>query len=282
MSYIPRLKREYKETVISNLRKEFDYNNIMQVPRLEKIVISKGVGAAVNDKKLIDHAIEEITNISGQKAIATMSKKDVASFKLRKGMPIGVKVTLRGERMYEFLDRLVTAALPRVRDFTGIKATGFDGRGNYNLGVIEQIIFPEINIDKINKISGMDITFVTNANSDKEALSLLRELGLPFKKADGRPKPSETKEIKEEAVAEEAVAEEAVAEEVVAEEAPAEEVVAEEAVAEEAPAEEVVAEEAPAEEDVAEEAPAEEAVAEEAPAEEESEDNSEETNKEEN
>ena len=242
MSYIPRLKREYKETVISNLRKEFDYNNIMQVPRLEKIVISKGVGAAVNDKKLIDHAIEEITNISGQKAIATMSKKDVASFKLRKGMPIGVKVTLRGERMYEFLDRLVTAALPRVRDFTGIKVTGFDGRGNYNLGVIEQIIFPEINIDKINKISGMDITFVTNANSDKEALSLLRELGLPFKKVDERPKVSEIKqEAPEEAV------EEAVAEEAPAEEAPAEEVVAEEAPAEEAPAEEAVAEEAPEE-----------------------------------
>ena len=273
MSYIPRLKREYKETVISNLKKEFEYNNIMQVPRLEKIVISKGVGEAVNDKKLIDHAMEEITNISGQKAIATMSKKDVASFKLRKGMPIGVKVTLRGERMYEFLDRLVTAALPRVRDFTGIKVTGFDGRGNYNLGVIEQIIFPEINIDKINKISGMDITFVTNANSDKEALSLLRELGLPFKKVDERPKVSEIKQEApaEEAVAEETVTDEAPAEEVVAEEAPAEEVVAEEA-----PAEETVAEEAPAEEAVAEEAPAEEA-----PAEESSKDESEETNKDE-
>ena len=243
MSYIPRLKREYKETVISNLKKEFEYNNIMQVPRLEKIVISKGVGEAVNDKKLIDHAMEEITNISGQKAIATMSKKDVASFKLRKGMPIGVKVTLRGERMYEFLDRLVTAALPRVRDFTGVKVTGFDGRGNYNLGVIEQIIFPEINIDKINKISGMDITFVTNANSDKEALSLLRELGLPFKKVDERSKPSEIKEIKQEAPAEDAVVEEAPAEDAVAEEAPTED-----AVAEEAPTEEVVAEEAPAEE----------------------------------
>ena len=244
MSYIPRLKREYKETVISNLKKEFEYNNIMQVPRLEKIVISKGVGEAVNDKKLIDHAMEEITNISGQKAIATISKKDVASFKLRKGMPIGVKVTLRGERMYEFLDRLVTAALPRVRDFTGVKVTAFDGRGNYNLGVIEQIIFPEINIDKINKISGMDITFVTNANSDKEALSLLRELGLPFKKVDERQKSSEIKEIKQE----EPVAEEAPVEEAVVEEAPAEETVAEEAVVEEAPAEETVAEEAPVEE----------------------------------
>jgi large subunit ribosomal protein L5 len=154
----------------------------MQVPKLQKIVISKGVGAAVADKKLIDHAVEEITKISGQKAVATISKKDVASFKLRKGMPIGVKVTLRGERMYEFLDRLVTSALPRVRDFNGIKANGFDGRGNYTLGITEQIIFPEINIDKVNKISGMDISFVTSAETDKEAKSLLTELGLPFKK----------------------------------------------------------------------------------------------------
>jgi large subunit ribosomal protein L5 len=154
----------------------------MQVPKLKKIVISKGVGAAVSDKKLIDHAVDELTMISGQKAVATLSKKDVASFKLRKGMPIGVRVTLRGEQMYEFLDRLVTSALPRVRDFNGIKAGGFDGRGNYNLGVVEQIIFPEINIDKINKISGMDITFVTSADTDKEAKSLLTEMGLPFQK----------------------------------------------------------------------------------------------------
>jgi large subunit ribosomal protein L5 len=154
----------------------------MQVPKLEKIIISKGVGAAVSDKKLIDHALEEITKISGQQAVATMSKKDVATFKLRKGMPIGVKVTLRAERMYEFLDRLVTSSLPRVRDFGGIKADGFDGRGNYSLGITEQIIFPEINIDKVNKISGMNITFVTSANTDKEAKSLLTELGLPFKK----------------------------------------------------------------------------------------------------
>ena len=154
----------------------------MMVPKLEKIVISRGVGAAVADKKLIDHAVEELTTISGQKAIATISKKDVASFKLRKGMPIGAKVTLRGERMYEFLDRLITIALPRVRDFQGIKANGFDGRGNYNLGVTEQIIFPEINIDKINRISGMDITFVTSAETDQEAKSLLTALGLPFKK----------------------------------------------------------------------------------------------------
>jgi large subunit ribosomal protein L5 len=154
----------------------------MMVPKLEKIVISRGVGAAVADKKLVDQAVEELTTISGQKAIATISKKDVASFKLRKGMPIGAKVTLRGERMYEFLDRLITVALPRVRDFQGIKSTGFDGRGNYNLGVTEQIIFPEINIDKINRINGMDITLVTSAGTDNEAQALLTELGLPFKK----------------------------------------------------------------------------------------------------
>lgn len=182
MAYVARLKQEYKDKIVPALTEEFGYKNVMQVPKLEKIVISKGVGAAVADKKLIDHAVDELTKISGQKAIHTMSKKDVASFKLRKGMPIGAKVTLRGEQMYEFLDRLVTSALPRVRDFNGIKATGFDGRGNYNLGVVEQIIFPEIDIDKINKISGMDITFVTSADTDKEAKSLLTELGLPFKK----------------------------------------------------------------------------------------------------
>ena len=182
MSYQPRLKKEYKERIMNSLKEEFSYSNIMQVPRLDKIVISRGVGAAVSDKKLIDYAVDELTQISGQKAVPTISKKDVASFKLRKGMPIGVKVTLRSEKMYEFLDRLVTSALPRVRDFQGIKASGFDGRGNYNLGVREQIIFPEIDIDKVNKISGMDITFVTSANTDKEAKSLLTELGLPFKK----------------------------------------------------------------------------------------------------
>jgi large subunit ribosomal protein L5 len=182
MAYVARLKQEYKDKVVTALTEEFGYKNVMQVPKLQKIVISKGVGAAVADKKLIDHAVEEVTKITGQKAVATISKKDVASFKLRKGMPIGVKVTLRGEQMYEFLDRLVTSALPRVRDFNGIKATGFDGRGNYSLGVVEQIIFPEIDIDKINKISGMDIKFVTTADTDKEAKSLLTELGLPFKK----------------------------------------------------------------------------------------------------
>ncbi len=182
MSYIPRLKQEYTEKIIPALKEEFGYKNVMQVPKLEKIVLSRGVGAAVSDKKLVDYAVEELTKITGQKAISTISKKDVASFKLRKGMPIGAKVTLRGERMYEFLDRLITASLPRVRDFNGIKASGFDGRGNYNLGITEQIIFPEIDIDKVNKISGMDITFVTTAQTDKEAKSLLSELGLPFKK----------------------------------------------------------------------------------------------------
>jgi large subunit ribosomal protein L5 len=182
MAYVSRLKKEYRERILSALTEEFGYKNVMEVPKLEKIVVSRGVGAAVADKKLIDHAIDEMTVITGQKAIATMSKKDVAAFKLRKGMPIGAKVTLRGERMYEFLDRLVTSALPRVRDFQGIRATGFDGRGNYNLGVTEQIIFPEINIDKINRINGMDITFVTSADTDKEAKSLLTEMGLPFKK----------------------------------------------------------------------------------------------------
>jgi large subunit ribosomal protein L5 len=182
MENMPRLKQEYRERVVEALTKEFGYKNVMQVPKLEKIVISKGVGAAIADKKLIDYAVDELTQITGQKAVTTISKKDVASFKLRKGMPIGVKVTLRKNKMYEFLDRLVTASLPRVRDFKGVKATGFDGRGNYNLGITEQIIFPEIDIDKVNKISGMDITFVTTAQTDKEAKSLLSELGVPFKK----------------------------------------------------------------------------------------------------
>ena len=182
MNYTPRLKKEYNERIVNNLKERFSYKSVMQVPKLEKIVLSRGVGAAVADKKLIDHAIDELTMITGQKAISTLSKKDVASFKLRKGMPIGAKVTLRAERMYEFLDRLVTAALPRVRDFQGVKAKGFDGRGNYTLGITEQIIFPEIDIDKVNRINGMDITFVTSAQTDQEAKSLLTELGIPFKK----------------------------------------------------------------------------------------------------
>ena len=182
MSYQARLKKEYNDRIVAALKEEFGYANVMQVPKLEKIVLSRGVGQAVADKKLIEHAVDELTAITGQRAVSTLSKKDVASFKLRKGMPIGAKVTLRGERMYEFLDRLVTTALPRVRDFRGVKATGFDGRGNYNLGITEQIIFPEIDIDKVNKISGMDITFVTTAFTDKEAKSLLHELGLTFQK----------------------------------------------------------------------------------------------------
>ena len=182
MTYQPRLKGLYKEKVVPALMSEFGYKNKMMVPVLEKIVISKGVGSAVSDKKQIEYAVDETTRIAGQKAVACNSKKDVASFKLRKGMPIGVKVTLRADRMYEFLDRLVSAALPRIRDFNGINPNGFDGRGNYNMGVTEQIIFPEINIDQVNKISGMDITFVTSAKTDKEAKALLTAFGLPFKK----------------------------------------------------------------------------------------------------
>jgi large subunit ribosomal protein L5 len=177
-----RLKQRYRETIIQTLKEEFSYKSVMQVPKLEKIVISQGVGAATADKKLIDYAIDELSRITGQKAIATFSKKDISNFKLRKGMPIGVKVTLRGDKMYEFLDRLVVSALPRIRDFNGIKNSGFDGRGNYTMGITEQIIFPEIDIDKVNRISGMDITFVTSADTDKEAKALLTQFGLPFKK----------------------------------------------------------------------------------------------------
>ena len=182
MAYVARLKQEYKEKIIPSLKEEFGYVNVMQVPKLLKIVISKGVGAAVADKKLIDYAVDELTNITGQKAVSTISKKDVASFKLRKGMPIGAKVTLRGERMYEFLDRLITSALPRVRDFGGVKATGFDGRGNYNLGITEQIIFPEIDIENIDKIKGMNVTVVTTARTDEEGRALLAAFNFPFRK----------------------------------------------------------------------------------------------------
>ena len=181
-SYIPRLKNEFDDSVSKSLMNEFSYKSTMQIPRIIKIILSRGVGAAVADKKLVDQAVDELTLISGQKAVPTLSKKDVASFKLRKGMPIGAKVTLRGNKMFEFLDRLISIALPRVRDFQGIKPSGFDGRGNYTLGITEQIIFPEIDIDKVNKISGMDITFVTSASTDNEAKSLLSLIGLPFKK----------------------------------------------------------------------------------------------------
>jgi large subunit ribosomal protein L5 len=181
MAYEPRLKAAYKKEIISSLKDKFQYKSIMQVPKLMKICINQGVGAAVSDKKLIDNAIEELTMITGQRAVATKSKKDISNFKLRKNVPVGVRVTLRDNHMYEFLDRLISVALPRIRDFKGINDKGFDGRGNYTLGVTEQIIFPEIDIDKINKITGMDITFVTNAGTDKEALELLKEFGLPFK-----------------------------------------------------------------------------------------------------
>ena len=182
MSYIPRLKNEFEKDVSKSLMNEFSYKSTMQVPRVIKIILSRGVGGGVADKKLVEQAVDELTLISGQKAVPTLSKKDVASFKLRKGMPIGAKVTLRGNKMFEFLDRLISIALPRVRDFQGIKPGGFDGRGNYTLGITEQIIFPEIDIDKVNKISGMDITFVTSASTDNEAKSLLSLIGLPFKK----------------------------------------------------------------------------------------------------
>lgn len=181
-NYIPRPAQEYKEKIVPALKEEFSYSSVMQVPVLKKIVVSQGLGDAVADKKIIDYALEEMGIITGQKAVPTNSKKDVANFKLRKGMPIGVKVTLRKEKMYEFLDRLVSSALPRVRDFNGIDANGFDGRGNFNLGITEQIIFPEINIDKVKKIQGMNITFVTTAKTDKEAKALLEKFGLPFKK----------------------------------------------------------------------------------------------------
>lgn len=177
----PRLKTKYLNEVVPALQKRFNYKSAMQVPRLEKISINRGVNGAVNDKKLVDIAIEELSTISGQKAVATMSKKDISNFKLRKNMPIGAKVTLRGEKMYEFLDRLIAVSLPRVRDFKGVNEKSFDGRGNYTMGVTEQIIFPEIDIDKVNRITGMDITFVTTAQNDEEAYELLKELGMPFK-----------------------------------------------------------------------------------------------------
>jgi len=180
MSYIPSLKTQYKEEITPALMKEFGYKSVMQVPLLEKIVINQGVGAAVADRKLIENSVNELTTITGQKAVICLSKKDVSNFKLRKKMPIGAKVTLRQAKMYEFLERLVKVALPRIRDFQGIESK-LDGRGNYTLGVTEQIIFPEINIDSVSKIMGMNITFVTSANTDEEAFALLREFGLPFK-----------------------------------------------------------------------------------------------------
>ncbi|MCB0559619.1 MAG: 50S ribosomal protein L5 [Phaeodactylibacter sp.] len=181
MSYIPRLKKKYREEVVPALMEQFQYGSIMEVPRLVKICINQGVGDATQDKKLVDNALEEVSTIAGQRAVPTKARKSVSNFKLREGMTIGVRVTLRDVRMYEFLDRLVAVALPRVRDFRGVNDKSFDGRGNYSMGVTEQIIFPEIDLDKVNKITGMDVTFVTNAKTDAEALALLKMMGMPFR-----------------------------------------------------------------------------------------------------
>lgn len=182
MKYIPRLKTKYLQQVVPSMMEQFNYSSVMQVPRLEKICINQGIGEATGDKKLVDMAATELTTITGQKAVPTRARTSVSNFKLREGMPIGVRVTLRGERMYEFLDRFISIAMPRVRDFRGLNDKSFDGRGNYSIGVTEQIIFPEIDIDKVNKIMGMDITFVTTASTDAEAFALLKEIGIPFKK----------------------------------------------------------------------------------------------------
>lgn len=183
MSYSPRLRTRYTEEIVGKMMEQFQYKSVMQVPKLQKICINQGVGAATQDKKLVDNALSEMTLIAGQKSVSTKAKISVSNFKLREGMPIGARVTLRHDNMYEFLDRLVNVALPRVRDFRGISDKSFDGRGNYSLGITEQIIFPEINLDKINKITGMDITFVTSAKTDEEAHALLKNLGMPFKNA---------------------------------------------------------------------------------------------------
>ena len=180
IGYVPSLQKKYKEEIVDKLMKEFKYSTVMQVPKLTKITVNQGIGSATQDKKLVEVAQQELTTITGQKAVQTVSRKDISNFKLRKGMPIGVKVTLRGVRMYEFLERLIAVSLPRIRDFKGV-SENFDGRGNYTLGVKEQIIFPEIDIDKITKVMGMEITFVTTANKDEEAFALLREFGIPFK-----------------------------------------------------------------------------------------------------
>ncbi len=181
MAYSPRLKDKYQKEVVPALMEQFHYKNHMQVPRITKICLNQGLGIAITDRKHSENGINEMTMISGQKSVATKSRKDISNFKLRRGNPIGVRVTLRGERMYEFLDRLISVALPRVRDFRGVNDKGFDGRGNYTMGVSEQIIFPEIDIDKVSKINGLDITFVTTARNDREAYALLKEFGIPFK-----------------------------------------------------------------------------------------------------
>jgi large subunit ribosomal protein L5 len=181
MNYTPSLKKKYREEIVPALMEKFQYSSVMQVPKLQKICINQGLGAATQDKKLVDNALSELTMIAGQKAVPTKAKKSVSNFKLREGMTIGARVTLRDERMYELLERLISVALPRVRDFRGINDKSFDGRGNYSMGITEQIIFPEIDLDKVNNITGMDITFVTSANTDAEALELLKLIGLPFK-----------------------------------------------------------------------------------------------------
>jgi large subunit ribosomal protein L5 len=180
-TYKPRLADKYANEVVPALMKKFGYTSVMQAPKLLKICLKRGVNGAVSDKKLVYVAVDELTTISGQKAVATTSKKDISNFKLRKNMPIGARVTLRGVKMYEFLDRFISVSLPRVRDFKGVNDKAFDGRGNYTLGITEQIIFPEIDIDKVNRITGMDITFVTSANTNEEAYELLKEMGMPFK-----------------------------------------------------------------------------------------------------
>jgi len=184
MSYVPRLRAKYATEVAPNLLKEFGYTSPMQVPRLTKISVNQGLGSAVGDKKIVENAVVEMSTIVGQKAVQTISRKDISNFKLRKGMPIGARVTLRGDRMYEFLDRLISVSLPRTRDFRGVKASGFDGRGNFTFGVKEQIIFPEIDIDKVTKVQGMDITLVTSADTDEEAKALLGAFGFPFSDKD--------------------------------------------------------------------------------------------------
>jgi len=181
MSYVPRLKTRYKEEIVPNLQKKFEYKNIMQVPKVTKVCINQGLGQAIQDKKILEIALDEMSKIAGQKAVPTKARKAISNFKLREGMNIGARVTLRGDKMYEFIDRLVSVSLPRERDFHGISGKSFDGNGNYTFGINEQIIFPEINIDKVNKILGMDITFVTSANTDEEAKELLKEIGVPFK-----------------------------------------------------------------------------------------------------
>lgn len=180
MKYTPRLKTKYQQDVVPALMKQFNYTSIMQAPKLLKICVNQGIGDATGDKKMVDTAAQELSTIVGQKAVPTRARTSVSNFKLREGMPIGVRVTLRGDRMYEFLDRFITIAMPRVRDFRGLNDKSFDGRGNYTTGITEQIIFPEIDIDKVSKIMGMDITFVTSANTDAEAFALLKEIGIPF------------------------------------------------------------------------------------------------------